>query len=162
MNGIRLERAGDDSVRLGRVDPVTASCLLEVPKLLAQARSGPARERLFPMPTADDAKVNDDWQQLVIPDLERLFASAGQILAKDIQPLAQQKKELVFPIAHCDAWISAINQARLILGAQHEVTEQDMEELRFMLLPGAKQQALLRIHVLGYLVQLLVEFQSGE
>jgi hypothetical protein len=153
---------GTDFVRLRRVNAATASCLLEVPGILEQAKSGPAHERLFPMPTTDHAKINEDWQQFVVPELERLFASAGEILAKDIEPLLQKKKELVLPVAHCDAWVSAINQARLILGAQHAVTEQDMEESRFALLPGAKQQALLRIHVLGYIVQVFVEFLSGE
>lgn len=166
MNGLRLEKIGDDKVRLSGIDWVSAACLLEVPKIVPQAKSGRARDRLFPTPTAGDEKVNEDWQQFVVPELERLFASAGEILAKDIEPLEVAKdplkeRELTIPLSHCDAWMSAINQSRLILGAQHDITEKNMDETEFSDPNSPKQQAVLRIHVLGYILQQFVEFVSG-
>jgi len=166
VNGMRLTILEDGQAQLNGIDWVTAACLLEVPALLPQAKDGPARGRLFPNPSTD-AKVNDDWQHYVTPELETLFAAAGDILAKDIQLLAESKEALkgqsvTFPLRHCDAWISAINQARLILGAQHNVTDADMDDHEFSDPNDPKQQAVLRIHVLGYLLQVLVEFMSGN
>ncbi len=55
--------------------------------------------------------------------------------------------------------MSAINQARLILGEQFHVTEQDM--VRRDIDPHrASDIALIRIHLLGWLLEVLV--QSGD
>lgn len=167
MNGVQLSKTDDDQVRLSGIDWVTAACLLEVPNILPLSKSGPARDRLFQKLSATDSKLNEDWHNLVTPELEALFAEAGEILAKDIEPLATEAtslkpRALTFSIAHLNAWMSALNQARLILGAQHDVTESDMDEREFGDPDNHKQQAVLRIHVLGYLVQLLVEFDSGK
>lgn len=165
MNGLRLKKVGEDRVRISGIDWATVACLLEVPNILPEAKAGKARERLFP-PVSSEAKVNDDWQQLVTPELEHLFASAGETFAKDVEPLkssitTRPVNELTIARQHCEAWMSALNQARLILGAKHDVTEHDMDEEGFVQMSEAKQQAVLRIHILGYVVQLFVEFLSA-
>ena len=167
MNGIKLKKVDDKHLRLSGIDWVTASCLLEVPGILPLAKSGPARDRLFQKVSATDPALNEDWLHLVTPDLETLFAGAGEILAKDIEPFVKDSKSLkshtlVIPIRHLDAWMSAMNQARLILGAQHDITEKDMDEREFTKPDEPRQQALLRIHVLGYLLQIFIEFLSGD
>jgi hypothetical protein len=161
VNGLRLERANDDQVRLSGIDWIVSTFLQEVPKLLPQTKSGPAGERLFPKPSQTDEKLNEDWGQFVVPEMEKLFASAGEIMAKDIEPLASAN-EVTFPFSHCDAWMCAINQVRLALGAQHNVTENDMDDLASFDPTDAKQQALLRIHVLGYVLEVFVAFLSPE
>ncbi|MCX7887670.1 MAG: DUF2017 domain-containing protein, partial [Verrucomicrobiae bacterium] len=63
---------------------------------------------------------------------------------------------LCFPADHLNAWMSALNQARLILGERFEITEDDMN--RPLLNPvKPKDAAVFQIHVLGYLLQLLVD-----
>ena len=70
-----------------------------------------------------------------------------------------QEQQVVFPAVHLPAWLSALNQARLVLGEMYHVTAPDMERVDFR--PGnAKDGALVRIHVLGYLLQLMVELES--
>ena len=103
----------------------------------------------------------EKFLQFVVPELEKLFASAGEIMAKDIAHLGEQS-ELTFPLAHCDAWISAINQVRLALGAQHGVIEKDMDDMALLDPDDPKQQALLRIHILGYVLEVFVGFLSPE
>ncbi|MSR64393.1 MAG: DUF2017 family protein [Verrucomicrobiae bacterium] len=167
MNGITLNKVDDKHLRLSGIDWVAASCLLEVPSILSLAKSGPAHDRLFQKVSASDPALNEDWLNHVTPELGTLFAEAGEILAKDIELFGTETKSLkpralTFSIAHLNAWMSALNQARLILGAQHDVTESDMDEREFSDPDNPKQQAVLRIHVLGYLVQVFVEFVSGE
>jgi hypothetical protein len=55
--------------------------------------------------------------------------------------------------------MSALNQARLILGELFGITESDMNKADLDL-EQPKDLAIFRIHVLGYLLQLLVEFSS--
>ena len=57
--------------------------------------------------------------------------------------------------------MSALNQARLILGELFKLAEKDMENADLDL-SDPKHLALLRIHVLGYLLQLFVELESGD
>jgi hypothetical protein len=160
VNGLRLQRVGDDRVRISRVDRVTAHCLLEVPGILPQAGPGAAKERLFPGVSDQDSQLNEEWRQFVTPELEHLFAAARETLAQDTAGLADQS-EVTIPLSHCEAWISAINQARLVLGAQHEVTEEDMDDMSFTDPADPKQQALFRVHVLGHVVGVFVEFLNG-
>ncbi len=167
MKGLALARTEDQQVCLSGIDWVTAACLLEVPGTLPLGKSGPPHDRLFPRVNETEEKLNEDWRSYVTPELEVLFAEAGQVLARDIEPLARtgddlKARSLTFPINHCDAWMSAINQARLILGAQHGVADKDMEEREFVEADDPKKQAVLRIHVLGYVLQVFVEFLAGE
>ena len=68
---------------------------------------------------------------------------------------------MTFAAAHLNAWMSAINEARLILGELFDVTEQDMnrEDLD---LEDPKQFAVLKIGALGWLLGNLVAFANGE
>ena len=52
--------------------------------------------------------------------------------------------------------MSALNQTRLILGELFSITEADMNHTDFNL-DQPKDLAVFRIHILGYLLQLLIE-----
>lgn len=168
MTTLAIREAGRDKVRVTGIDWVTLTCLAEVPEILKRSTTGPARERLYQGVHPTDEKMNEEWRSLITPDLEHLFVSAAETFARDIEPLAKAShppvalRDLVIARAHCEAWLSALNQARVILGAQHDVTEVDMDQREFEDPSNSKVQALLRIHVLGVLVQLFVEFLSGN
>ena len=68
---------------------------------------------------------------------------------------------VTFAAVHLNAWMSAINEARLILGELFDVTEQDMnrEDLD---LENPKQFAVLKIGALGWLLGHLIAFATGE
>jgi hypothetical protein len=148
-------------LRVTGLDPVLAGCLGEVPRLLAQGDRPPARHRLYPDPFRADAPANEEWHRLMDADLRHLFASAGEILERDLARLEPDPAQkscscLLLPVAHVNAWLSAVNQARLILAEQFGVTEAEMT--REDLDPRRDQDlALFKIHVLGYLLQLLVD-----
>ena len=79
----------------------------------------------------------------------------------EVEPRRPNHLRVAFPIAHLDAWLSALNQARLILGEQFRVTDAMME--RRDLDPQSELDlAILRIHLLGWVLELLVEFSSGD
>jgi hypothetical protein len=166
MISLRVRPVDNKHIRISGIHPYLAELLCELPEILGQRDSPAARARLFPKPSSDDPKLNEDWQQIVGPELRHLFVSAGEIVARDLTGLQPETPatgtlRVTFPAEHINAWMSALNQARLILGELHGVTEEDMNtglvELR-----TPKQHAVLRIHLLGYLLQLFVELESGE
>ena len=69
--------------------------------------------------------------------------------------------QVTFPVEHVDAWMSALNQARLILGELFSVTEKDMNATDLDA-HSEKTLAIVRIHLLGYLLRLFVQLESGE
>jgi hypothetical protein len=154
MIGLRVEQADEKSLRVTGLSPVLAHCLFQLPEILRQRDADDAQRRLFPDPLPSDPKATAEWHELSDADLHHLFISAEETILRDLTGL--ENGEVQFAVAHLPAWISALNQARLILGELYHVTDGDME--RADLDPDdAKDTALLQIHVLGYLLQLLVE-----
>ena len=164
MKHLRVQPDGEKHIRITGIDPVLLDCLHSLPETLEQRDSPAVRDRLFPDLTTDDDDANRDWQQFVAPELHHLFASAGETVVRDLtamqsDPTHADLLQLTFPAEHLPSWLTAVNQARLILGEVFDVTESDMDDTDFDL-KTPKDLALLRIHILGYLLELLVA-QTG-
>jgi len=163
---LHVEPVGEKHLRISGINPVVLDCLHALPEVLAQRDSPKARARLLPDPTTADEKTNADWQRLIAPELRHVFVSAGETVARDLTGLAPdasdpQSLAVTFPVEHVAAWMSALNQARLILGELHKVTDADMSASDFNL-KRAKGLAVFRIHVLGYLLHLFIELEAGK
>lgn len=157
MTMLTVVRIDEKQVGLRGVEPFVAQCLFGLPEILAGRERPEVRGRFFQDPLPGDEATNAEWHKLVDSDLHHLFAGAGEIITRDLT--GWQGQQVVFPAVHLPAWLSALNQARLILGEMYHVSAQDMERANFE--PGnAKDEALVRIHVLGYLLQLFVELES--
>ena len=165
MIPLRIEAVDEKTVRLTGIPPLVADCLQRLDEILAQRDSQPARQRLLPKPSSDEV-INAEWEQLVTPDLRHLFVTAAETVLRDLtalEPTPQRENLfcLAFPAAHLDAWMSAINQARLILSEQFNVTDLEME--RCNLDPRCESDlALIRIHLLGWLLEVLVQFGEQD
>jgi hypothetical protein len=155
----RVERSGEKHIRVTGLDPVILDCLHALPEILDQRDQPAARQRLLPDPTIDPA-INADWRQAVAPELRHLFVVAGDTVTRDLTGITTEG-ELTFAVEHLNAWMSALNEARLILGEIFRITKADMETTEFDV-TTPKGLAVLRIHVLGYFLQLLVELEAGR
>ena len=94
-----------------------------------------ARERLFPQPLTGrdellDGEFNEDWKELIAPELEMQFAGDVGVFLSDldsVQPViktgdaARTLYRLDMPVAHGQAWFSTLNQARLLLDLKHKL-----------------------------------------
>ena len=163
MKHLRLQPDSPQRLRLSGLDPVLLDCLQSLPAILEQRDAPGVRPRLFPDP-ATSPEANRDWQQFVAPELNHLFVAAGETLVRDLSTLAADPDhknhfQVTFAADHLSAWMSALNQARLILGELFGITESDMNKADLDL-EQPKDLAIFRINVLGYLLQLLVEFSS--
>lgn len=164
MIPLHIESVDEKTLRLTGIAPLVADCLQCLDEILAQRDSPKVRQRLFPVPSTDEA-INAEWEQFVGPDLRHLFVTAAETVLRDLTALEadpQDKKcfQVAFSAAHLDAWMSAINQARLILSEKFHITEREMER-HDLDLGSETDLALIRIHILGWLLTVLVEFGSS-
>lgn len=128
----RVTRQPDGSVSIDGLFPLHIAALTEVPDLIDKP-DGETRKRLFPEPS-DDQHQREDWDRLVRPELFALLASAREILLRDLAGVGPAdavggvpRWKVTVPAPHVNAWISALNAARLALGAEHGVaTEADL------------------------------------
>ncbi len=165
MNPLRVSAADEKHIRITGIPPVLVFCLRDLPHILEKRDQPDAHSRLFPAPTRNDMKANHDWEQLIVPELRHLFVTSGETVARDLAKLEEESMEthsccVTFAAVHLNAWISAINEARLILGELNSVTEQDMNQ-EDLDLDDPKQFAILKIGALGWLLQLLVTVAGG-
>ena len=166
MIKLRVQSVDEKHLRISGIAPVLAVVLRELPEILEQRDSPDAHDRLFPNPTTAHDKINKEWQQMNHPELRHLFVSAGETVARDLAGLTASKSrteiyQVTFPVEHLRAWMTALNQARLILAEIHEIDDKVMNNAE--LDPqNPKHVAAFRIHLLGYLLHLFVEPETGD
>ncbi len=161
MTALRVETVDEKTVRLAGIAPLMADCLQRLGDILGQRDTPAARQRLIPTPSTDDS-INAEWERFVTPDLRHLFVSAGETVLQDLTAMQADPHDpkcfrVAFPAAHINAWMSAINQARLILSEQHHVTEQDMNR-QGLDLKRTTDIPLIRINLLGWILGVLIQY----
>jgi hypothetical protein len=130
VSGLGAGREDDGTLVVSRIPSFLAESLVELPSLLGADQPDAVRKRLYPDPSDDEADAAE-WRRTQHPELFALLADAKRIVEHDLQTLqpseAGDSWRLEIPSAHVNAWISALNAARLALGAIHEVTADDMD-----------------------------------
>ncbi len=160
---LRIKLTNKKHYLISGIHPLLLYCLQELPQILEQRDSPAAIERLIPDLMADNPDANDEWREMMGPELRHLFVSAGDTVLRDLATLKpaggkSENLQLLVPIIHVDAWISALNEARLILGALYEIQEEDLDlEIDTFDLSFEKHKAILQVHLLGEIQQLLIE-----
>jgi hypothetical protein len=120
-------------------------------------------ERLFPSPLAPEVLADvgtisqmEDWEELVRPELEEIFASARTVVESDLSecqvytfeedddeedPFREELEELglpvdlpelrrvVVPFEHTEAWSSTLNQARLLMNEEFDLATAEERHL---------------------------------
>lgn len=163
---LHLQRLADGSLCLAGMDEHWRHVLASVPALLTEPQPPAVRERLLPEPSKL-AAINHDWRELIAPELEALWRANYELMAAD---LGRSEKDaghrncwrVVFPANHAAAWLSAINQTRLVLGSRWDVTEEDMTRLIENLKPTERDHDIFLIHLLAYVEQLFIEAEEGS
>lgn len=156
---MRFRRASADSWELREIHPLFASLLTELPKVASRHKK--AQARLYPDPTggAGDEQLRRDWKEHVRPGLERLFADSRETVARDLEKLGQNgpATKVIIPADHLDAWLNALNQARLVIVEENQFAESDLGHREPPDLATRRGLSLLKIHFYAHLQELLVE-----
>ncbi|HEX2038222.1 MAG TPA: DUF2017 family protein [Acidimicrobiales bacterium] len=114
----RIQRTRDGGLRV-RLDAGERDLLRSLPgqlrELLEDTPDDPSLRRLFP-PASDDEEVEGEYRRLMAPDLRdrRLSALAVMESTVDAERLSEDEAA---------AWLSALNDMRLVLGTRLDVTE---------------------------------------
>lgn len=156
---MRFQHTDPHSLELDEMHPLFAGLLADLPR--DAARHEEARGRLYPDPAGGtgDEEMRRDWDEHVRPGLAQLFASSREIVARDVAHLGTDAQDLrlVIPRDHIDAWLNALNQARLIIVEENGFTEADLDNREMPDLSTPRGLLLLKVHFYAHLQELLVE-----
>ena len=128
--------------------------------LWAQAPSEKIDARLFPSPVqTKNEELCSDWKAHVEPGLEEHFQSTRSVLVEDLKNIQSQKgsHSIAIPVHHLDAWLNALNQARLALAAHHEFSEKELAKEESVSIDSPRSLALFQIHFYAFLQSVLIE-----
>lgn len=124
-----------------------------------EAPTDPALARLFPDGYVDDAEASADFRRYTEPGLR---SAKGAALAMTIATLSEVPRRLPLTSEQTMAWLSALNDTRLVLGERLGVTE-DLDALVSSLGQDDPRLALLWVYDrLSYLQETLVEALAGD
>ncbi len=172
----RREQNNRQQIVLEEIEPFFLDLLRGLPACADPGDHLAARARLFSAPMArggDGDEFNEDWERYVEPEIKELFRSAQETVAGDLKKLpsapasapgvsqerddfAPSSQSLEIPRRHAEAWLSVLNQARLIIAARRGFGEREMEE-GLPLPPFTDRDLdLFRIHFFEFIQQILL------
>lgn len=130
LNEMVIRRQKENDIEFSDIEPIEADLLRQVPAVCESGEHGPSEERLFSKPAdAGETQFLNDWDEYVRPELRHLFLSAKNTVSEDLSKMASGPGKLgrfVVPRAHSDAWLNALNQARLILATKFNFTDREL------------------------------------
>jgi hypothetical protein len=158
----------NEALEIRELDPFLAELLRQIPESAQPKDSPAAQERLFSPPTMPEEKVLcAEWKLYVVPELRRLFQSATETVRQDLQQLHCTNKPfanctLRIPMAHADAWLNALNQARLAIAATYQFSDHELCDYRSPL--GSRRDlSLFQVNFYGFLQELILrEMEEGK
>jgi Domain of unknown function (DUF2017) len=125
-----IRRQQQNGFEFTDIEPIEADLLRQVAVVCESGEHSRAEERLFSKPAdASEAQFLNDWDEYVRPELKHLFLSAKNTVSEDLAKLSSGPGilgRLTVPRAHADAWLNALNQARLILATKFNFTAREL------------------------------------
>jgi hypothetical protein len=139
-----------------------AELLRQIPAS-TQTEAVPAVERrLFSAPAAPNEKeLCAEWKIYVEPELRRLFQSATETVTTDLEQLRKNEKPfancaLRIPVAHSEAWLNALNQARLALATKYDFTEAELSDHYRSPIGSRRDLSLFQVNFYGFLQEFIL------
>jgi hypothetical protein len=175
---MRFYLSSPETVEISRLNLLVAECLRQTPFEAEPGKHEGARDRLYSTPMTDlhaDPTFLEDWHDLVRPELETIFRGATEIVARDLVGLREEKLEegegespsfvIRIPISHLEAWLSCLNQARLVISEKFSFGEEAMNSPLSSPPAGKRELALYQVHFYAVLQELILDImrmQEGE
>ena len=107
-----------------------------------------------------------EWKMYVEPELRRLFQTATQTVAADLEQLNGNEKRLAnralrIPCKHADAWLNALNQARLVIAAKNNFTENELNDHFRSPIGSRRDLSLFQVNFYGFLQEFILREMDG-
>ena len=119
---------GQDGLEISELDPFLAELLRQIPVSTESRRGGRAETAsLLSPPRRIERELCAEWKLYVEPELRRLFRTATETVAADLEAVERDdeafaNRTLRIPTKHADAWLNALNQARLVIAAKNTLS----------------------------------------
>ncbi|HWM25843.1 MAG TPA: DUF2017 family protein [Chthoniobacterales bacterium] len=164
---MEIRRQGD-CIEISELDPFLAELLRQVPESTNTDGVEAAQQRLFSSPAAaSEAEMCAEWKLYVEPELRRLFQTATQTVAADLQQLNGSTKPfadctLRIPTENSDAWLNALNQARLVIAAKYNFSEGELCDHYRSPIGSRRDLGLFQVNFYGFLQEFILHELRGE
>jgi uncharacterized protein DUF2017 len=155
-------RRRKDQIELSELDPFLAELLRQIPSSAKPGGVSAAEQRLFSPPTTEpESEACSEWKIYVEPELRRLFETATETVAGDLEQLNGNEKSLAnrtlrIPSKHADAWLSALNQARLVIAAKNNFTEHELNDHCHSPIGSRRDLSLFQVNFYGFLQEFIL------
>jgi hypothetical protein len=125
-----IRRLKENAIELIQIEPIEAELLRQVPGVCESGGDDQSEARLFSSPAdPSEHQFLNDWAEYVRPELRHLFLSTRKTVKEDLETLSiipGRLGRLVIPCSHSDAWLNALNQARLILATKFNFSAREL------------------------------------
>ena len=154
-----------EALEISDLDPFLAELLRQIPGCTNPDPESEAEARLFSRPSAEE-EICAEWKSYVEPELRRLFRSATETVAEDLAQLNGNEKSfrnrtLSIPFEHTDAWLSALNQARLVIAAKYGFSEEELNDHDRSPIGSRRDLGLFQINFYGFLQEFILREMSA-
>ncbi len=156
----------EKGIEFADIEPIEADLLRQVPVVCESGEIGRAEERLYSKPAeATETQFLNDWDEYVRPELRHLFQSARKTVSDDLTRLAigpGKLSRLLVPQAHADAWLNALNQARLILATKFNFTNRELSMHERPKWFSRRDMVLQQINFYAEIQERIIDVATGE
>jgi hypothetical protein len=155
-------RRRKNQIEISELDPFLAELLREIPASASPEGASAAEERIFSLPSnGSETEFCAEWKMYVEPELRRLFQTATQTVAGDLEQLDGNEKSLAnrtlrISVKHADAWLNALNQARLVIAAKNNFTETELNDHLHSPIGSRRDLSLFQVNLYGFLQEFIL------
>jgi Domain of unknown function (DUF2017) len=155
-------RCRKNQIEISELDPFLAELLRQIPASANPDGASAAEQRIFSSPSnGTDQQLCAEWKMYVEPELRRLFQTATQTVAADLEQLNGNEKNLAnrtlrIPSKHADAWLSALNQARLVIATKNNFTETELNDHCHSPIGSRRDLSLFQVNFYGFLQEFIL------
>ncbi len=164
---MEIRRQGD-ALEVSELDPFLAELLRQVPDSTNPEGISSAEERLYSLPgDPDDHALCAEWKLYVEPELRRLFRSATETVVEDLKMLNGSAKPfanctLRIPTKNSEAWLSALNQARLVIASKYAFTDSELSDHYRSPIGSRRDLGLFQINFYGFLQEFILQEMQAD
>jgi hypothetical protein len=157
----------DDELEISELDPFLAELLRQIPASTNPEDSVDAEQRLVSRPAAKGEREScAEWKLYVEPELRKLFRTATETVAADLEQLDGNERTfanrtLRIPAKHADAWLSALNQARLVIAAKNNFTDGELCDHYRSPIGSRRDLSLFQVNFYGFLQEFILREVIG-
>jgi hypothetical protein len=156
-------RRQQDYLEISELDPFLAELLRQIPESCNVEDAEAAQKRIFSSPApATETEMCAEWKIYVEPELRRLFLSATETVAADLQQLNGCSKPfanctLRIPVANAEAWLNALNQARLAIAAKYNFSDGELCDHYRSPIGSRRDLGLFQVNFYGFLQEFILQ-----